>query len=228
MNVATLKKEIAFLATDPTMSQVSSEQLLILINQAVDDLGGYGWLTPMTEDHSLSMTEDTFAYLVPANWAYIEDIYTEESTGIYNDVVPPHQWHIELRAGGPYIVFDSDMWGPDTGYHLKLIGQRRPTRYTADTDTVEELFVPFVRDRATSAALEYMACLPVPHAELEAAEFEGDSPPGGRRPSKNRLPMRIQQLHTVAAMKWQHSHMLASCHPQEFRVSPSSVHVLGR
>lgn len=228
MNVATLKKEIALLATDPTMRQVSSEQLLILINQAVDDLIGYGWLTPIVEDATTLMVADTYNYLVPVNWAYIEAILTEGTTGLYDDVVPMHQWRIEYLVGGPYVVFSSYQWGPIAGYHLKLVGQQRPTRYTSDADTVEPLFVPFIRDRATAAALEYMACLPIPNADLEAAEFEGDSPPGGRRPSKNRLPMRIQQLHNVAQMKWSHSHMLASCHPMEFRVSPSSIHVPGR
>jgi len=228
MLVSTLKKEIAFLATDPTMRQVSSEQLLVLINQAVDDLIGYGWLTPMIEDTTLLMVDGTYNYLIPADWAYIEDILTEGDTGIYDDVIPQHQWRIELLAGGPYVVFNSYEWGPIADSHLKLIGQKRPARYASDAATVDPLFIPFIRDRATAAALEYMACQPIPNAELAAQEFEQESPPGSLRPPKNRLPMRIQQLHTVAQMKWSHSHMLASCHPMEFRVSPSAIHVLGR
>lgn len=227
MLVSTLKKEIALSATDPTMRGVSSQQYLVFINQAVDDLIGYGWLTPIAEE-TIDMVADTYDYAIPASWAYIRQILYEDSLGRYGQDVPDIHWRLSYGATGAQISFDPQLWAPDTGYHIKLIGQKRPSRYTTDAEVVEDLFVAFIRERASSSALEYMACQPIPNASLEADEMEGMAPPAGRRQNSNLLPMRIQQLHAVAQMKWQHSHLLASCHPMEFRCKPSSKHVPGR
>ena len=60
---------------DPTMEKVKLPQWLNFLNDAADDLVAMGWLLPIEMAESLELRNNIYQYDVPANFAYIEDIF---------------------------------------------------------------------------------------------------------------------------------------------------------
>lgn len=232
MTFATLKKRVALLAQDPAMSLLLDDDYGEFINDAVRDLTMAGWLTPLDASETLTMAADTYEYDVPANFAYVYVLLEENSgsAGNFDIVVPPHQYDIRMEATAtPKFIMDSTLWFPRPNVDLKVVGQRRPATYSADSDTIEAQFEGFLRERAVSMALYFAAGLPQPHAADYVQEVEGDSPTT-RRPGdvQGLSSERIKVLLALASLRYATSEKMLSYHPQEFRVKPSSRHVPGR
>ncbi len=230
--LAALKKRIAFLAQDPTMQVIPSDQYGDFINDAVADLTMHGWLTPIVEDTSLTMAESTYVYSIPASWAYIWRIYEESDTSptTYDIVLPKHQYRFGLTAAAtPSLILDGDLWYPRSGKAFKLVGQKRPATYSTDSETIEPLFEGFLRERASAYALYFLAAYPMPGASDFAREIEGDSPTTRRPPDRPGFATeRARNLAALANLKYANSERSLTFHPQECRVRPDSENVPGR
>jgi hypothetical protein len=229
---ADLKKRVAFLAQDPTMEFIPDSQYGEFINDAVRDLTMSGWLLPLDEDTSLTMAQNTYEYAVPAGFAYIYCIYEESDTTptTYDIVAPFHQWRLAMKATAtPYIVFNADLWYPRAGKKFLVRGQKRPSLYSVDSDTIEALFEGFLRERAAAYALYFAATLPQPGAADYIQKVEDDSPTTRRGPVRPGFATeRSRNLAALANIKMASSERMLTFHPQELRVKPSSRHVPGR
>lgn len=232
MTFADLKKRVAFLAQDPAMSLMLNDDYGEFINDAVRDLTMAGWLTPLDADTSLTMAANTYAYDVPANFAYVYTLrmQTSAAASTYDEVVPPHQYRIRMMATAtPQFVMESGLWFPRAGEGFMVVGQRRPATYTLDADVIEAQFEAFLRERAVAMALYFAAGLPQPHAADYVQEVESDSPTTRRGPDVQGLAgERIKVLLALANLRYMTSEKMLSYHPMEFRVKPSSQHVPGR
>ena len=232
MTFAELKKRVAFLSQDPTMSLMMDDDYGEFVNDAVRDLTMAGWLTPLDADVSLTMAANTFAYDVPDDFAYVYTLRMQTSAALstYDEVVPPHQYRIRMMATAtPQFIMESGLWYPRAGEGFMVVGQKRPGAYSADLDVIEAQFEGFLRERAVAMALYFAAGLPQPHAEDYVQQVEGDSPTT-RRPGdvQGLAGERIKVLLALANLRYMTSEKMLSYHPMEFRVKPSSQHVPGR
>lgn len=212
MDFGELKRRIATKVHDPHMTLISEALYAQFVGEGIQDLKSAGWLLPIEEDESTTMVAATFSYAVPATFAYIFKILEEDyaTADLYDLEEPQHVWRLGLDASVPTIFFNSTMWDPVANKKLKIIGQKRPTEYTADTDTVEDGFTGFLRMRAEAYALLYLASVPVEEASAELLE--------------RRIAIANVRIATANAYMAD-SHRALSQHPQEFRVRPSSRHV---
>jgi hypothetical protein len=214
------------------MAVIPSSQYGEFINDAVRDLTMHGWLNPIDEDVSLTMAASTYTYSIPASWAYIRRIYEESDTSpsTYDIVLPKHQYRLGMLATAtPSLILDGDLWYPRSGKKFKLVGQKRPSTYSSDSETIEPLFEGFLRERASAYALYFLAAMPMPGAADYAREVENDSPTTRRPPDRPGFATeRARNLAALANLKYANSERSLTFHPNECRVKPDSEHVPGR
>jgi len=164
-------------------------------------------------------------------FAYVTELREESDTSptTYDIITPEHQWRMGTISDAPYFILDSYLWAPRAGKAFKVVGQRRPTTYTSDSEAVEANFEAFLRERSAALALYYIAGLPEPNITRYKQDVEGDSPPF-RRPAdaEGQLDQRTRVLLRLADIKYATSERMATYHPQEFRVDPSGQNVPGR
>jgi len=199
-----LALRVAARVHDPTQVELTAAQYLAFLNDAIDDLVGMGWLLRQEEDVSITMASSDYSYDVPAGFAYIRWLREEAESpaGVYDLIIPYHQWRLELRAAStPAIVFDSTVFFPRAGKKLQITGQKRPSQSVAGGDTITSGMESFIRERATAYAADFVS--------------------GG-----------TSELATVreriASKAWAVSNQMAAYHPMEFRVVPNGRRVPGR
>jgi len=380
MDFETMKKRVAMAAQDPLMRQLDDAQYGEMINLAVQDLGGAGWLLPIVEDESIIFASNIYQYDVPKDFAYIRSIRYEDDTvtpSTYDYEIPQMHWRlaydtsrnlvinhgfevntsgwtidgtgttvtlstaqvyygtysgavvtpgtvapegiyhafegapgveytvsawiygaagdvvvslydnttglqsstVETLAGAwvqvsvtattglqsttfrvyvqtdpavaaqaitfyvdgvkvqaqasvidnaPVIVFDSRLYTFTAGDRLKVVGQKRPTEYTSDTETIQAGMESFIRERAIAYAARTLAMLPVEGHIAQAQATEGDTPSSGARLASI-LPgaeeRRAARLMALSERCLANSEHMLSMHPAEFRVKPNSRRV---
>lgn len=138
-----------------TGTELSSTNYGVLINQAVDDLAAEGIVLPLAEDESLAFAATTWAYSVPATFAYIKELREESAVGggKYPNVIHPSLWRLTIETGTtPIIQFDTTEYTlPTATTKLKVIGQQRVAQLTG-TDTVPPALASFIRERTIAYA----------------------------------------------------------------------------
>lgn len=153
--------------------QISIPQLLTFINDAALDLRNSGWLIILADDESLEFAVNDYDYNVPASFTFIHEIRVEDTTvspSTYDEIVERHFWRIaEDVAGTPELIFHTGFPIP-TGKKMKVMGQKRPSLYTAITDTIDAGMESFIRESALASALSYMASAR-PDVEFERGRF---------------------------------------------------------
>lgn len=176
------------------------------INRAAEVARGSGWLIHLEDDESLAFADNTWEYAVPATFAYVRSLRIENDTfdtSTWDEHVPWPFWEIRINGAAPVFYINS-LWGlPTSGLAIKVIGQKRPTLYTAITETVDPGMEAFLAERATHYALSYMSA---------------------GNPSLDIDRSRLELSRTSLAL----SERLLSNHPQEFRQKPNSRLVPGR
>lgn len=153
MNVLELKQEIAVNLDDPAMKRISDGLYLLQINKAARDLRNSGWYIDLEEDETITEVASTYTFPVPASFAVISELRRGEaydSTTVYDTPIPSHFWELGLDGGVPIIRFDSNFYSSIVGSSIKVIGQRRPTIYTDDADTIDTGCESFLSERALS------------------------------------------------------------------------------
>lgn len=156
-----------------TNVQVSIPQLLTFINDAALDLRNSGWLKILADDESIEFSTNDYDYDVPSSFAFIHELRVENTSltpATFDEIVDRHFWRIsEDVAGTPEIVFHTAFPIP-SGRKLKVLGQERPSLYTAITNTIDAGMESYIRESATASALEYMASAR-PDVEFERSRF---------------------------------------------------------
>lgn len=203
MDVSTLKKEVASHISDPAMRQVTGRQILSFLNSAARDAASRGIYIPLEEDESLELASNDYDYTVPSGFITIAEVWLENTTqaGLFDRLVPRYMWRLGLDAGVPVLRFNSDVFDIEAGKNLKLVGQKRPSTYTDDADTLDPGLESFLRERTISYSARYLAR-------------------GGSNYSR--------QYATLAQESYATSELFLSSSPQEFRMRPDSRKVLGR
>jgi len=155
----TMKTGLALRCHD-TGTELSATNYGVLINQAIDDLAAEGIVLPLAEDETLAFAATTWAYSVPASFAYIKELREEDAVGggKYPNVIHPSLWRLTIETGTtPIIQFDTTEYTlPTATVKLKVIGQQRVAQLTT-TDTVPIGLESFIRERALSYACDILA-----------------------------------------------------------------------
>jgi len=199
-----LALRVSYRVHDRTQAELSAADMLTFLNDAVDDLVAADWLEPLAEDETTTMATDTYEYDVPASFAFIRMILQEDenTAGLYQYVIPRHQYRIALDAAGdPEFHFIKDLWVPVANKKIKVVGQKRPTQGLTGASTIVAGMESFIRERATHYAAGYLAA------------------------GTGELAAHRKQLAEVA---YRNSEKMLSYHPQEFRIRPDSINVPGR
>ncbi len=186
----------------PDEIEVSIAQVQTFINDAAQEARSSGWLLPLEDDESLTFASNTYEYNVPSTFAYvymlrIEDDTTSPST--WNQIIEHHLWDIRIDDSVPKFFFHRAMVLP-VPQLLKVVGQKRPTIYSALASTIDPGMEAFLLRRATAAALGFISAT----GELD--------------------PQRFQMW----SQHRRDAELLLARHPMEYRVKPSSKYVLGR
>ena len=212
IDLGELKRLVAANAHDPQMLLISEALYKQWINDAVDDLRSNGWLVPLEEDETLEMVANDYIYTVPADFAYIKDIWEESlsTADLYDELVDKHTYRLGYEGSVAAIIFNSNYWAPTSGKKLKIVGQKRPPKYTSDSTTVEDGFVGFLRMRATAYAFLYLGSVPVEEGDVDQLE--------------RRIAIANTRIATAQVMMAESERRLAR-HPMEFRVRSGSKHV---
>ena len=186
--------------------EISIGQMQTFINRAAEDARGSGWMIHLEDDESLSFADNTWEYAVPATFAYVHSLRVENDTfdtSTWDEHVPWPFWEIRLNASVPVFYINSLWRIPTSGLAMKVIGQQRPSLYTAITETVDPGMEAFLAQRATAYALFYMSA---------------------GNPTLDIDRSRLELARTSLAL----SERLLSNHPQEFRQKPNAKLVPGR
>ncbi len=199
--VANLKADLALRIHDVANAEVTSTQLLNFINMAVYDADNAGWLKPVNDDTSLVEAINVFDFNIPTGLIYVNSVRRENvATLTYDFEFPDNYWDLRLIGGVAQLHFDERVYLPDAGAHLMLMGQGRPTIYVSDTDTIDNMFQSFLRERATGYAAAFVA--------------------GG-------ISQYSQYRQQLSDRAFAISEMLLARSPQEFRMQPNSKKVPG-
>lgn len=198
-----MQLELALHGHDISNGEVSTAQWLSFIVSAVRDCRSSGWLIRLEDDESITVTATAYEYNVPSGFAYVEKLLIEEtiqSTAVYVREIPKGHWEIRLNGSVPVFTFGT-ITELTPGRTIKVIGQKRPTIYTAANETIDAGMEGFLRERALYFGFRYMGA-------------------GISELARWRQQMSIQAFNSSEAMLGRH--------PQEFRSLPASEEVPGR
>ncbi len=149
-----IQNGIALRARDSGLAEITSAQIILLINDAARDAASRGWLIPLSDNTSLTYVTATYNYTVPASFAYIRDLLDD------GDEIPRHYWQMRLISSNPTIVFFGEAADIliTTASVLTVVGYQKPTStYSATGDTVDAGMEAFLRDRALAYVLDFMS-----------------------------------------------------------------------
>jgi len=158
----------------------------------------------LEEDESLVEVAGTYKFAVPAGFAYISRIIRKNrSSGTYDgyNTFSPEMYRLGTDAAVPTLFFDEARYSPDPGNTLKLVGQKRPTLYTAGTDTVDTGLENLLTERTLYYAFMFLAA------------------------GRSEYAVWRQQEAMLARAE---SELALGRSPQQFRMKPNSKYVPGR
>lgn len=201
MTVNELLQEIAQHLGDPRMERLDVDRLIFFLNSAARDAANQGWYILEEEDESITLSANTYDYNVPANFAYIHELWIEDTSqsGVFTEFVPYHHWALVLDGGVPKIRFDKNLAHLPTGKRVKVVGQRRPTtNYSVGATSIDTGMESFLRERSVAYAARFLA---------------GGGP-------------ELQQWYSqLAAQSFAISQEMLSSHPQQFRLRSNARYV---
>lgn len=151
--VSETKKRIASLIGARNMLQVTDQELLAAINDAVED-GAEGMPYNAAPDTSVSLVTDTYEYDISGiGMDLIYCVTMADSEGNYDvgNIIGRHLWFV-VPGTTPYLKFSEGNWTPTNGRTLRIEGQKFQDVVTADTDTIY-MYAPFVVRKAAATLL---------------------------------------------------------------------------
>lgn len=207
MIVDEMISECALHVHDPNLNEIGRTTWLAFITSASRYVRSSGWLVPVEDDESLTITVNVYDYDIPRPFAYISDIWREDrvaGVSVFNIYMPQDWWapggQIRMNGGRPVLNFHNQSY-LESGFKLKIVGQRRPTVYSDVTQSIDPGMEGMIQERTLYYAFRYLGA-------------------GMSELARWRQQMSVQSF--------QSSEQLLARHPQEFRVNPSSLVVPGR
>jgi hypothetical protein len=73
----------------------------------------------------------------------------------FDETIAQVYWRPSLEADGPKFVFDSRIFTFTTSYRVQVLGQKWPSTYTEDTDTIDTGLESFLRERGLAYAARF-------------------------------------------------------------------------
>ena len=145
---------IALRARDTGQAEITSANIIKLINDAARDAASRGWLISLSDNTSLSYVTSTHEYAVPASFAYIRDLLDD------GDLLRRSYWDMRYISSSAKIVFHgeaSDIRIENSSV-ITVVGFKKPKEdYSAVGDTVDAGIEAFLRDRGLAYVLDYMS-----------------------------------------------------------------------
>lgn len=207
MLVSEMQTELALHAHDPLGGELNAANWLSFIQSAARDARSSGWLVYNEDNESITIASNTYEYAVPSGFAYVTRILVSETisgTAVYVREVPRSHYEIRYNTiaavAGPAITFTT-ITELTPNQTLKVVGQARPTIYTAAGNTIDPGMEGFLRERALYYGFRFLGA-------------------GLSELARWRQQMSIQC--------WQTSEAMLRRHPQEFRMHPSAMEVPSR
>ena len=117
----------------------------------------------------------------------------------YDDVIPRAYWRAVQNDGVAQFIFDSRLFSFTAGIAIKTVGQKRPSLYTSNEDTIDAGMESFIRERTVYYGSRFAA--------------------GGGSEFSREMSRRAEEAFSISEA------MLGNV---RFRVKPSSVIVPGR
>lgn len=168
-------------------------------------------LDSATTQNTLTVTRAYFS-TTAATHDTAADILRPLADVVYDYIIPRAYWRDKLQSGGrnttqaalgsrPQFVFNSDYFSFTAGTPVQVVGQRRPSIYTLETETLDAGMESFLRERTLTFAARFASL-------------------GGSAISNMRRAIGQESLAL--------SEQFLRLHPQEFRVAPNSTRIKGR
>ena len=133
--------------------EVTFAQMLSFINDAAQDLVASGWVI-QDSDEAAAFVSGTYEYAVPSGIAFVHEIRVENTVttpSTWDEIIPLHFWRIG-EYDSPMINFHKAFPLPDAKL-MRVLGQKRPSLYTATADTVDLGMEPYIRESALASAV---------------------------------------------------------------------------
>ncbi len=151
--IQNIQDGVALRARDTALAEITSAQIIQLINDAARDAASRGWLIPLSDNTSLTYVTSTYTYTVPASFAYIRDLLDDDA------LINRWNWDMRLISSNPTIVFQgeaSDIRIANSSV-ITVVGYKKPKDdYSAVGDTVDAGIEAFLRERALVYTLDFM------------------------------------------------------------------------
>lgn len=149
-----LQDGIALRARDTAQAEISSANIIKLINDAARDAASRGWIIPLSNNTSLTYTTGVHEYSVPATFAWVRDLL--------DDGVQINRWNWDLSfiSSTPKIVFQGEASDIRiaTSSVITVVGFKKPKEdYSALGDTVDAGMEAFLRDRALAYVYDFLS-----------------------------------------------------------------------
>ena len=202
--VTTITADVALRLHDIANAELTTAQILLLLNQAVGWARNGGLLVPLEEDESLVEVANTYSFTVPTSFAYISRIIRKNrATGTYDgyNTFTPDAFRLGINGSNPTIFFDEARYDPDAGNTLKVVGQKRPSLYTTGADTIDVGLENLLTERTLFYAFQFLAA------------------------GRSEYAVWRQQEAMIARAE---SELALSRAPQQFRMKSNSRYVPGR
>lgn len=196
-----LALRVSFLVHDAAQAECTAANALIFVNDALHDLDAAGCVLPLEEDESLSLSASTYAYSLPATFAYVSEVRIEGTTAsVYDILVPKWQYRFGYDGAAAKVIFDPNWFTLTAAKKIKIIGQQRLSAITG-AGTVTVGIESFLRERAAA----YLAM----HLTQGGSEL-------------------AEQRQRFSEVAWNRSEVLLSHMSEEYRIVPGSKPVPGR
>ncbi len=150
--------------------EVTFAQMISFINDAAQDLVASGWVIQDLDEAGLFVA-GTYEYVVPSGIAFIHEIRIENtvtSPSTWDEIIPLHFWRIG-EYDSPMINFHKAFPIPDAKL-MRVLGQKRPSLYTATADTIDSGMEPYIRESALASALSFQSAA-IPELEQSRSRF---------------------------------------------------------
>ncbi len=147
---------------DASNAEITTANVLKMLNMALDDLIAANVVLPLAEDESITISSGTHSYSVPASFAYIRDLRLESAVGSgdYPNVISPTLYRVTVETGTtPIIFFDENEFDTavEAGKKVKVTGQQRPAAIASDATVAPQGMAAFIRERAVAYTSGHLA-----------------------------------------------------------------------
>lgn len=140
---------------DTGAAEITEANLLILINDAAQEASAAGWWIPKDDDSTVTLASGTHKYDVPAGFVAIRELRLGTN---WDTIIARHYWWMAKGSDEDADFHLDPIWeNTYTAGTMRITGWKRPNTVYELAHTIEPGLEAFLRDRAASHALGFMA-----------------------------------------------------------------------